>query len=61
MKSCSTCGYWKQDREFYEDRRNDAGGYKRSANGRHHACIQCEREQARARMKRTYLNRRLVA
>lgn len=55
MKSCSSCGYWKQDREFYPDRRG------RTRDGLHHACKECEREQARERMKRTYWNRRAAA
>ena len=58
MKSCSDCGLWKQDSEFYPDRRTDARGHKRSANGRHHACIQCERDAARDRMRRIYHERK---
>jgi hypothetical protein len=58
MKSCSCCGLWKQDREFYPDRRKDAHGHARSANGRHHACIDCERENARQRMRRIYHERK---
>jgi hypothetical protein len=46
MKSCSTCGRWKSDAEFYPDRR--AG---RSRDGRHHACIECERHAARERAR----------
>jgi hypothetical protein len=29
MKSCSRCGIWKQDREFYLDRRTDSKGRAR--------------------------------
>lgn len=58
MKSCSVCGEWKSDREFYPDRRTDAKGYARSANGRHHACKQCERDSARDRMRRIYHERK---
>lgn len=53
MKSCSCCGYWKTDREFYIDRRP-----QRSRNGRHHACIECEREKARERMRAIYWRRK---
>lgn len=42
MKSCSTCGFWKSDGEFYIDRRLP----KRSVDGRHHACKDCERAAA---------------
>lgn len=58
MKSCSRCGYWKSDREFYRDGRKDSKGHARSANGRHHACIECEREAARDRMRRIYHERK---
>lgn len=56
MKSCSTCGCWKTDREFYVDRRPH-----RSRDGRHHSCIDCEREKARSRMKEIYWARKRAA
>ncbi len=52
MKCCSTCTRWKTDSQFYVDRRPG-----RSRDGRHHACIQCEREAAAARARRRYSQR----
>ena len=49
MKCCSTCTRWKTDSQFYVDRRPG-----RSRDGRHHACIPCEREAAAARARRRY-------
>lgn len=42
MKTCSTCGFWKSDADFYPDRRIP----KRSVDGRHHACKDCEKAAA---------------
>ena len=52
MKSCSTCGLWKSDSAYYVDRRG------RSRDGLHHACKDCERTQARERMRRIYITRK---
>jgi len=49
MKSCSTCGIWKSDAAFYHDRRP-----RRSTDGRHHSCKDCERLAARERMRALY-------
>lgn len=56
MKSCSRCGYWKSDREYYVDRRPH-----RSRDGLHHACKECEREAARDRMRSIYWARKVAA
>lgn len=56
MKSCSRCGYWKSDREYYIDRRK-----QRSRDGLHHACKECEREAARDRMRSIYWARKVAA
>lgn len=46
MKCCSSCTHWKQDSQFYVDRR-----HQRSKDGRHHACIECERSASRERAR----------
>lgn len=46
MKSCSKCTRWKTAGQFYPDRRPG-----RTRDGRHHACIDCEREGARLRAR----------
>lgn len=50
MKTCSKCTLWKPDVQFYVDRRPG-----RSRDGRHHACIDCERTAARERARRAYV------
>ncbi len=50
MKCCSGCTRWKSAREFYVDRRPG-----RSRDGRHHACIECERATARERARARYV------
>lgn len=52
MKCCSRCTRWKSASEFYVDRRPG-----RSRDGRHHACIACEREAAAARARARYTPR----
>ena len=50
MKCCSKCTRWKVAADFYVDRRPG-----RSRDGRHHACIACEREAAAERARRRYV------
>jgi len=50
VKACSRCTYWKPASAFYVDRRPG-----RSRDGLHHACIECEREDARERARRRYI------
>lgn len=53
MKSCSMCGYWRIDADFYPDRRPG-----RSKDGLHHACKDCVREDARERSRNMTLEQR---
>jgi predicted short-subunit dehydrogenase-like oxidoreductase (DUF2520 family) len=46
MKCCSSCTRWKTAGQFYVDRRPG-----RSKDGRHHACIDCERTASRERAR----------
>lgn len=52
MKCCSSCTRWKTAAEFYDERRPH-----RSRDGKHHACKDCCRREARERARQRYVPR----